>query len=136
MKSFFNIHRTRYTAIVMVLVWLVTLGIGVANACLLNHDGVHSGTKVHAISDSHEDSAEKQAATSDKAICLKVCDTEQATLVKTGHVDAPMADGVFPVLLFAALVVPVVDQRALPQPESVSPRPELPVSIRFPRLTI
>lgn len=138
MKSFFSHRHTRYTAIVMVLVWLMTLGIGVANACLLNQNGVPSGPEAHAVTGSHEheDGAEEHIATSDKVICLKVCDAEQATLVKTGYVDASMADGVLPVLLLAVLGVPVVDQKTLPKPESVSPRPELPVSIRFPRLTI
>ena len=38
MKSFFNSRRTRYIAAVMLFAWLMSLGIGVANACLAQQD--------------------------------------------------------------------------------------------------
>lgn len=152
MKSFFSVQRTRYTAAVMLFVWMISLGIGVANACLLQQDqgprdyfsqgpagndltahveGVVSrdhfaANPVH--SDEHTSSPEK-------ITCLHFCEAEQSTLI-TGHLDGFAHLDLVPILFLTGLPVPTTGQ-ALPAQAFTSPSwSEPPVSIRFLRLTI
>ena len=90
MKYFFSSRRTRYTAAVMLFVWLMSLGMGVANACLVQQNPAEdeflghtrSGlasqatierelaldnlAKVHVQADENDKSPEKKA-------CLNFC---------------------------------------------------------------
>jgi hypothetical protein len=152
MKSILSAQRTRYTATVMLFVWLMSLGIGIANACLLpqihsgheplshdrsgfwsealvEHDAAWSSfAKVQAKNGANDQSPEKP-------LCLDFCAAEQNTLVKH-HADGLVAQDLVPVLYLTWLLVPGLDQT--PQPEAFG-RPtwsEPPVSIRYLRLTI
>lgn len=135
MASFFNIYRTRYTAIVMVFVWLMTLGIGIANACLVDGARGHPtlAAQVHV---THHEHADEQPVASDKAVCFSVCESEQAATVKIKVVDVPSSMQTAPVTCFPALTVMVVDPNDRSTLPVRAPWCELPASIRFLRLTI
>lgn len=136
MKSFFNSRSTRSAAIVMLFVWLMTLGIGVANACLLTQDQGRHGLSVPASTEAYQN-ADEHALSPDAAVCLSFCAAEQTTLVKV----QPQFDGsaglyLVPVLFFTGWLVPAID-RVTPLEALGSPTwSEPPVSIRFSRLTI
>jgi hypothetical protein len=152
MKSFFSVRRTRYTAAVMLFVWLMSLGIGVANACLLQSD--HGADKYFSRSNSAtipaalagQDLAPVHIATSsvhsdenisspEKITCLKFCVAEQNTLVKH-HADGLAGLDIVPVLFLTWLLVPAVDQAFQPEAFGSPTRSEPPVSIRYLRLNI
>lgn len=136
MKSLFNSRRTRSAAIVMLLVWLMTLGIGVANACLLTQDQGRHGLSVPVSLEIYQD-ADEYALSPDDAACWSFCAAEQTTLVKV----QPQFDGTaglyfVPELFFTGWLVPAID-RVSPLEALGSPTwSEPPVSIRFSRLTI
>lgn len=135
MKSFFNVRHTRYTAIAMVFVWLMTLGIGFANACLLDEAlGHHAPTaQVHA---THHEDVDEQALESDKAVCLTVCEAEKTVVIKIKQVDVPSNLQAAAVAHFPALTVTALDLNDRSVPSVVPDWREPPVSIRFLRLTI
>lgn len=135
MKSFFNIRYTRYTAIVMAFVWLMTLGIGFANACLLDEAMEHHASTAQ-VKATHHDDVDEQAMESDKAVCLTVCEAEQTAVVKFKQVDVPSDSQAAPVAHFPGLTVAVVDLNDRFVPSLVPAWCEPPVSIRFLRLTI
>lgn len=134
MKSFFNVRHTRYTAIAMVFVWLMTLGIGIANACLVS-DALGHHTSASQVQLSHHENANQQPIASGKAVCLTVCDAQQTAVYKTKPVDVHLDLQTVPVA-FPALSIAVIDpnDRFLPLVSSTWCEP--PVSIRFLRLTI
>lgn len=142
MKSFFSVQRTRYTAAVMLFVWMMSLGVGVANACLLQQDhgprdyfsqAEHQAAPDHFAenpvhSDEHTSSPEKIA-------CLHFCTAEQSTLI-TDQLDGLAHLDLVPILFLTGLPVSTTDQ---PSPAQVFAPPdwsEPPVSIRYLRLTI
>jgi hypothetical protein len=136
----------------MLFVWLMSFGIGVANACLIDQDHGsreygrhgHAGISLDAIPKSHR-AHEPVAASSvhsdenrsapEKVACLDFCADEQSTLV-SGHVDGPVHPELAPVLFLSDLLVPVSDQTAPPQAFANPTSWEPPVSIRYLRLTI
>jgi hypothetical protein len=152
MKDFFSSRRTRYTAAVMLFVWLMSLGIGVANACLVQHNpaedeflghtrsgymskatiererALDNFAKAHVQADENDKLPEKVA-------CLNFCAAEQNTLIKH-HADALVAQDIVPVLFLTWLLMPALD--SIPQPEAFgSPTwSEPPISIRYLRFTI
>ena len=141
MKSFFGSRRTRYTAAVMLFVWLVSLGIGVANACLVQQD--HGRQELFSHSQSrlasgtaaaHPDAADHDKSP-DKMACLNFCTAEQNTLIQH-HADGVVAQDTVPVPFFTWLLVPVVDQTYQPEAFGGPTWSEPPVFIRFLRLTI
>lgn len=152
MKSFFSAQRTRYTAAVMLFVWLMSLGIGVANACLVQQDqGPReyfsqgpSGTDLTAHADRqaardpfapnpvHSDG---NTSSPEKITCLHFCVAEQSTLI-TDHLDGLAHLDLVPILFLTGLLVPRTDQTS-PAEAFASPSwSEPPVSIRYLRLTI
>lgn len=135
MKPFFNVYRTRCTSIVMAFVWMMALGIGIANACLLDPVQGHHGTIERAAAFSHVDTDE-HAVSVDKAVCLDVCAAEQTAFIKVKPLDVPTGLDAATVLFLSVLIVAVVDQKNQVAPDSTLFRYELPVSIRFSRLTI
>ncbi len=135
MKSFFNSRHTRYTAVVMLFVWLMTLGIGFANACLLEEALGHHASTAQVQATHHED-VDEQALESDKAVCLTVCEVEQTAVVKFKQADVPSDLQAAPVAHFPALTVTVLDLNDRSVPSVVPDWREPPVSIRFLRLTI
>lgn len=135
MKPFFNVYRTRCTAILVVFVWMMALGIGVANACLLDPIPSHSSTVALAAEFSHEH-ADDHSASSDKSICLDVCAAEQTALIKVKPLDMPTGLDTTTVLFLSALIISGFDQNYQAVLDPTLFRYELPVSIRFSRLTI
>lgn len=152
MKSFFNVQRTRYTAAVMLFVWLMSLGIGVANACLLQQD--HGPHEYYSQGSSRTDLtalAERQAAqdhfatnpvhfdghtsSPEKITCLHFCVAEQSTLI-TDHLDGLAHLDLVPILFLTGLPVPTKDQPSPAQPFTSPSWSEPPVFIRYLRLTI
>lgn len=155
MKSFFNQRRTRYTVAVMLFVWLLALGTGIANACLVQEDharhghlshqdagvtsmtataldamaGDHAPVEAHPDADDHDTSAGKMA-------CQNFCAAEQTGVVKQQN-DAPAHLDDTLVLVSMWWVAPLSADRAFPMPALDDPRwTEPPVFIRFLRLTI
>lgn len=135
MKNFFSLRHTRYTAIVMVFVWLMTLGIGIANACLLNEAPGHH-TYVAQVQATHHEEVNEQTNASDKAVCLTVCEAEQTAAVKNRLVDVASDSQTAPIATCSALTVILVDLNDRVGPSVVPVWRELPMSIRFLRLTI
>lgn len=113
----------------------MTLGIGIANACVLDPVQNHLSTVAHAAEVAHND-ADEHTASPDKSICLDVCAAEQAALIKVKPLDIPAVLDAMPVLFLSTLIVPVLDQNNRRVFDSKLLRYELPVSIRFSRLTI
>ena len=152
MKSFFSAQRTRYTATVMLFVWLMSLGIGVANACLVQQDhGPReyfsqgpSGTGLTALAErqakrdhfaTHPVHFAENTSSPEKITCLHFCVAEQSTLI-TDHMDGLAHLDLVPILFLTGLLVPAADQLS-PAPAFASPDwSEAPVSIRYLRLTI
>lgn len=135
MKSFFNARHTRYTAIVMASVWLMTLGIGIANACLVS-DSLGHHTPAAQLQSLHHDDADQQQSSSDKAVCLAVCDAQQTAVYKAKQADVHSDLQTIPPAHPQALTVAVIDLNDRSVPSVVPAWREPPVSIRFLRLTI
>ena len=138
MKSFFNFRRSRHTAVAMLFVWLMTLGIGMANACLLAQvqgQGRH-GLSEPVPSHGHPNAAVHQLSP-DTPICLSFCAAEQTSVVKVPHQlgDAAGFDFV-PVLFLTGLRIPALTRESQPQALDRPTRSEPPLFIRFLRLTI
>jgi len=152
MKYFFNSRRTRYTAAVMLFIWLMSLGIGVANACLVQQgDGrhehfshSHSGMTSEALAEHHVTldklgkahvHADQNDQSPEKIACLNFCVAEQNTLVKH-QADGLVAQDMVPVLFLTRLLMPATDQARPPEAFGSPNWSEPPVSIRYLRLTI
>lgn len=152
MKSFFSVQRTRYTAAVMLLVWMMSLGIGVANACLVQQDHgpreyfsqAPSGTDLAALTElqaardhfaTNPVHSDEHTSSPEKITRLHFCVAEQSTLI-TDHLDGLAHVDLIPILFLTGLLVPAADQQ-LPAQAFTSPGwSEPPVSIRYLRLTI
>lgn len=136
MKSFFNSRNTRSAAIVMLFVWIMTLGIGVANACLLTQDQGRHGLSVPVSLDAYQ-TADEHALSPDAAVCLSFCAAEQTTLVKVSpQLDGPAGLSFVPVHFFTGWLVPPIDRIIQPEALGSPTWSGPPVSIRFSRLTI
>jgi hypothetical protein len=120
----------------MLFVWLMSLGIGIANACSLDAAQGRHGSAAFAVTLHHDDDAGERSSSSEEAVCLHFCATELTTAVKTKPLDTPSDSQAGPALRLSGLTVSVVDPRDRPTPIVSLIRYELPVSIRFLRLTI
>lgn len=120
----------------MLLVWLMALGIGVANACLLTQDQGRHGLSVPVSLEIYQDAGE-HALSPDDAVCLSFCAAEQTTLVKVqSQLDGSAGLSFVPALFFTGLLVPPIDRLSSLEALGSPTWSEPPVSIRFPRLTI
>jgi hypothetical protein len=143
MKSFFSQRRKRFTAAVTLFVWLLALGTGMANACLVQEDHARHGHLSHEEASGMLMTASGMDALADdhgtlpeKAACQNFCGAEQATVIKQ-QVDSPAH-------LDAALVVAAIWWQGSSSTVGASQVPllvdpvwsEPPVFIRFLRLTI
>lgn len=136
MTSFFSARHTRYTAIVMVFVWLTALGVGMANACLVDVAREHHHAPATHVQATHHEDADEQSIASDKAVCLTVCDALQTAAVKIQKLDAPLDSQTAPAAWLPALAIAVVDLHDRSAPLVSNAWCEPPVSIRFLRLTL
>ncbi len=148
MKLFSIIRAKRSTAFVVLLVWLLALASGIANACLIEARGTYSHgapvTQSHAAEPAPEISAAHAGviashhvgAQASKVVCLKVCDEDSQSLLKqpsTLHVTDPG------LALFVAVVwtAAVLDLSAPSRANDLGhPVPKSPIRTRFSRLTL
>lgn len=129
MKSFFSHRRTRFTAAVMLFIWLLALGTGIANACLVHEDHARHGHLSRQDAGDHDTSPAKKA-------CQNFCAAEQTGVVKQ-KTDAPASLDVAPVLVSMWWVAPLSADRPFSLPAfDDPPLAQPPVFIRFLRLTI
>jgi hypothetical protein len=152
MKSFFSVQRIRHTAAMMLFIWVMSLGIGVANACLLQQD--HGPREYFNQGPSRTDLtalAERQAArdhfatdpvhsdehtsSPEKISCLHFCVAEQSTLI-TDHLDGLAHLDLVPILFLTGLPMPTKDQPSPAQAFTSPSWSEPPVFIAYLRLTI
>ena len=147
MFFFSNIHTTRRTVSIVLLVWLFAMASGWANACLLQRHEVH----LHAssidgplfvqrthVSPVHVGLAANRSENPDrsKTACLKVCDDGRQSVIKLAS-SADLTDALL------ALPVVFVWQAPLPPAERENawlafpaPSPGLPLRTRFARLSL
>ena len=130
MKPYFSHRRTRFTAAVMLFVWLLALGTGIANACQVQEDHARHGHLSHQEAGDHDTSPAKMA-------CQDFCAAEQTGVVKQ-QTDAPAHLDVAPVPASMWWVAPLSADRpfSLPALDDPPPLAQPPVFIRFLRLTI
>jgi hypothetical protein len=136
----------------MLFVWLMSLGIGLANACLLQQNQGSreyfspslSGIDLTAIPERHGEPkhfatstvhSDENTSSPEKITCLHFCVAEQSTLVSDHWVGLAQLD-LLPVLFLTGLLVPATDQTSSPQAFANPVWSEPPVSIRYLRLTI
>jgi hypothetical protein len=86
MISFFSQRRSRSTAIVMAFVWLMALGVSVANACVIDLAQGHHSTSIQ-IQTHQPDGSGLQPKAADKTACLEFCADEQNIAVKVKQLD-------------------------------------------------
>ena len=152
MKSLFSARRIRHTATLMLFVWLTSLGIGVANACLVQqYHGPRDyfshgrpGTDLAALPERHAAPdhfatssvhSDENTSSPDKTTCLDFCVAQQSTLV-TDHLNGLPQLDLAPVLFLTGLLVPTTDQTS-PLEALESPTwSELAVALRYLRLII
>lgn len=150
MKLFSNTRARRNTAFMVLLVWLFALASGVANACLLEA----RGTQAHVATAGFSEAVQAPAvlpghagAVADhdddslaaKAPCQKVCDDGSHSLPKQDLTVAQTEPGPAPLVAVLAVLctaaTPVVSTSA--RMDDVQPAlPELPVRVRYSRLTL
>lgn len=136
MTSFFSCRRTRLTAMVVLFVWLMNLGIGAANACWVTTGEVRHGLSTHVATSAHEET-DHAASHSDTALCVGVCVAEQATLVQTTQqFDSPSLMGSVPVSFLSGLWIDRGQSGAGLHAVGLPNGPQISVVIRFLRLTI
>lgn len=136
MQSLFTIRQIRHTAFVMLIVWLLTLGIGLANACLVVPGADRLSPTGPVASAVHRD-VDDHAASVDKATCISFCAAEQTTLVKgSSQWELAACLGLLAALFFTGIIVPMADPAAHQRVACVPTWLEPPVSIRFLRLII
>ncbi len=150
--SFFGSRRTRYTAAVMLFVWLMSLGISVANACLVQQDHPgrellsHSRSGMTSVAATERDvalhnfakahvQADENVMSPEKLTCLNFCVAEQDTLVKH-QVDSDLGHAIVPVLFLTWPLLPALDQISQPEAFGSLTSTGPPIFIRYLRLTI
>lgn len=135
MRSFFSQRRTRCIATVMAFIWLLTLGVSIANACVIDLAQGHHSTSIQIQANQHI-GAGLQPKTADKLVCLDFCADEQNSAVKVNQLDAATGQQVDSAIWPSALTITMVDPNDRPVPAVIHLAHEPPVSIRFLRLTI
>ena len=152
MKSFFDAQRIRHTAALTLFVWLMSLGIGVANACLVQQDHgprgyvsqVRSGSALAALAElpaapdhfaTNSVHSDENTSSPETITCLDFCVAQQSTLVKD-HLNGLPPSDLAPVLFLTGLPVAATDQTSPPDALEDPAWSEPPVSIRYLRLTI
>jgi hypothetical protein len=157
MKPFTSHRTTRRTAAVMLAVWLMALGTGFANACLVQEDHARHGHLSHPEADStalpqapmrdiladqydstseHLEATDQDHTASEKLACQNFCAAEQSGLLKQADPASAHPDTI---LMSAAMwrLMPASAGRAAPlaAPDVPGWRGP-PLFIRFLRLTI
>ncbi len=139
----FNRRRTRLTAVAMLFVWLLVVGMGIANACLANEDHARHGHLQHldaTVADQSTAAAQldphAQPTSSAKATCQKFCTAAQSSVFKQqSHEPGPMDAGLVPAISWWP-AEPSPYRHSLRAMQRDSARSHPPIAIRFMRLTI
>jgi hypothetical protein len=139
----FNRRTTRLTVAATLFVWLLVVGMGMANACLASVDHArhghlhhHDETLAHEVTPGAQLDPHSQPTSPAKESCQTFCATAQSSVFKQQCHEPAQTD--------AALFVAVAWRPALPAPYRHSPwagqrnstGPEPSVAIRFLRLTL
>ncbi len=148
MKRFFN-SRTKHTTTALVLtVWLLALGSGIANACLLEEArGIHShaadigqSPHAHAVTELHEHPTVMESDTEQlpaaKALCLDACDDRTNSLLKQdASIDPPH---LAPLAVMAILWLAAQPTASATRRERANHANALaiPIRLRYSRLTL
>jgi hypothetical protein len=119
----------------MAFVWLMALGVSVANACVIDLAQGHHSTSIQ-IQTHQPDGSGLQPKAADKTACLEFCADEQNIAVKVKQLDTATGEQIVLPSWPTALTVSVVDPADRQVPAVVQVANEPPVSIRFLRLTI
>jgi hypothetical protein len=119
----------------MAFVWLMALGVSVANACVIDLAQGHHSTSIQ-IQTHRPDGSGLQSKAADKTACLEFCADEQNIAVKVKQLDAATGTHLVSAIWLGAITVTVVDPNDRPAPAVIHLAHEPPVSIRFLRLTI
>ena len=143
MLSFFSQRKKRLAAAVALLIWLLALGTGIANACLVQDDHArHGHPSQHDVDGTSTSIPGMQALADDrdtspaKVACQNFCRADQSGLIKQqADMPADLDGAIFPASIWWAGTRSA--DRALQMPSLVDPAwSEPPVFIRFLRLTI
>lgn len=121
--------RTRFIARVMLFVWLFSLAVGVANACVVQQGRFEAPMPGMAgVHDSRAPDASQQA-------CKSFCDAEQSAVAKT---KLPVLWEAPPMVVstHAWRAFDVASVQSTWRIAAAAPPPGLPVAIRFLRLTL
>ena len=147
MTNFFTTRTNRFSATVMLLLWIFGLTAGVANACLLQAQGV-AHTLQTTPSTSHDEkhgifaghlhtgviAADEGDAHTSRQPCLRVCDDSSKTLPKK-YPAGQMEQGLqIVVAVLWSQAEPVRLQHQLPV--SSRPAPPLPLRVLYSRLAV
>lgn len=135
MFTLFSQRNTRCTAIVMLFVWLMALGVGIANACVIDLAQSHHSNAYQSQVTRHVDER-LQPLAADKQACLDFCANEQSAAVKAKQQEAAPSVPIVPVIWLSAITVALADPSVRPTPASTRSVHERPVAIRYLRLTI
>jgi hypothetical protein len=141
MKSFFNRRRTRCITTVMLFVWLLALGTGIANACVVQVDHARHGHVSHqdavptALLATALDTLD-HGPSQGKLACQIFCASGQTGMVKQ-PADAPAHPDVAFALGSTWALAELSANHASPMPAMDGPPwTGRPVFIRFLRLTM
>lgn len=146
MQSRLNVRARHNTAWLVLLVWLFALSVGVANACLLERPAISAHAAAGKPSATTFTSALVSADAPDAAAhddpqasgdpCAKVCDDNARSLPKLpASVDHTDPDAAPLVAILWSLTAPVVMVRSHPSDKHAG-IPELPIRVRYTRLTL
>ncbi len=140
----FNRRTTRLTAVAMLFVWLLVVGMGMANACLANEDHArhghlqhHEGTLAEPVTAQAQPDSHVPPTSPEVAACQKFCAAAQSSVFKQQSDEPGLMDAG---LVFAA----IAEWHDSPAPyrtslwaDPLDPGwTELSVAIRFLRLTL
>jgi hypothetical protein len=149
MRTLPGIRHAKFIARVMALVWLFSLAVSVANACVLSvsrssaplHDraGWSASSAKHAVADAlvagmaGQAANESQGPDAGQQACKSFCDAERSTIAKAKALD--LSDALLP--LGAAAVWRRLDaSRADAWHIAAAPPPGLPLALLLLRLTL
>lgn len=139
MRFFGQPHRLRSLAARVLLVWLLALGVGIADACVVQAAaaqlaGPHEGANCPAHAEVPKD---EQASHGDKLLCLKVCGEDAAKAASAKQQLDPGAVAWLappPAPLWPDVAAP--EARREPHADAAPPLARVPIPIAFLRLTL
>lgn len=139
----FNRRRTRLTAHAMLFVWLLVMGMGMANACLASEDHARHGHLQHhdaTLADQSTAQAQLDAhappASAAKATCQKFCTAAQSSVSEQQSHEPGQVDAGLVLASAGWQASPAPDRRCLWAGQRDRAWTEPSITIRFLRLTL